>query len=228
MLSKVDVWNHEHYVYSAAWDIMKIWMIFHLKKFKSILKERINLNWVKISLTTDDYPNNINRKSPDYFSLRDDTSHRIEIVWAIFGCGYIFINLYTGKLDFNSFKFRPDILFFTPIIILVIFIWVKYYNFVKKRPFVMLEDDQLVIAQNSKSTYNIQKIPYSNIEKIEVDTPGSSIISIISSSTFYIKLKNRKNEKSVHGLKDWDGFFKAVKRKRVDAYFTSSNEVISK
>lgn len=39
-LSQVDVWEHEHHIYSASWEVLKIWKIFHLKKFKEILDEK--------------------------------------------------------------------------------------------------------------------------------------------------------------------------------------------
>jgi len=39
-LSQVDVWEDKHYIHSASWETIKIWKIFHLKKFKEILDEK--------------------------------------------------------------------------------------------------------------------------------------------------------------------------------------------
>ena len=39
-LSQVDVWEDKHYIHSASWETIKIWKIFHLKKFKNILDEK--------------------------------------------------------------------------------------------------------------------------------------------------------------------------------------------
>ena len=105
---------------------------------------------------------------------------------------------------------------------LVIFIWIKIYNSIKERSFVMLSDNSLIIGQYTKSKYNIQKIPYSNIEKIEIDTPRNNTISnMLNGTSFYIILKNKKDEKEIQWLKNWNEFIEALKKKWIDADYVS-------
>lgn len=40
-LSEADKWKQWHQIYSITWDTIEIWKIFHLKKFKELIKEKI-------------------------------------------------------------------------------------------------------------------------------------------------------------------------------------------
>lgn len=222
-LSKENIWNH--CISSVSWSQMQIWKMFHFNKFKSILKDKIDWKSVNISTSTNDYLGYVDKNSSDYFPLIGSKAMRIEIILAIIGFGYIFSELYMKDFDFKSFKLWPDIYIFIPIIILLIFIWVKLYNSANKRSFVMVWEDSLIIWEYYKSNYNVHKIPYSNIKWIEIDLPWK-FLSNLSGISFYIKLKNKKEEKDVSWLRNWNSFIEALKRKWIAvSYVQDDNEL---
>ena len=222
-LSQENVWNH--YISSGLWKKIQIWKIFHFNKFKSILKDKIDWKSVNISTSTNDYLGYIDKKSSDYFPLIGGKSIWVEIILGIIWLGYIFTELYMKEFDFKSFKLWPDIYLFIPIIILLIFVWVKLYNSISNRPFVMLWEDSLILWEYYKSKYNVQKIPYSNIKRIEIDLPWK-LISNLSGTSFYIKIKNKKEEKVVLWLRDWNAFIEALKRKWIEASYAQDDNAI--
>lgn len=218
-LSKQSIWNH--YVSSSSWKIIKIWKIFHFNKFKNILKDKIDWKSVNLSSFSNDYLEYVDKTSSDYFPLISGKSIRVEVISGIICLGYIFTELYMKDFDFKSFELGAEMYLFIPIIILLIFILVKLYNSISKRPFVMVWEDSLIIWEYYKSKYNVQKIPYSNIEWIKIDLAwGLSL----SGTPFYIKLKNKKEEKEVLWLKDWNAFFQALNRKWINADFVQNDK----
>lgn len=218
-LSQENVWNH--YISSSLWKKIQIWKIFHFNKFKSILKDKIDWKSVNISTSTNDYLEYIDKNSPDYFPLIGGQKIRIEIILGIISLGYIFTELYIKEFDFKSFKLWPDIFFFTPIILLLIFVGVKLYNSINKRPFLMVWEDSLIVWEYHKLKYNVQKIPYSNIKWVEI-----GLLNIHYGLSCYITLKNKQEEKEIQWLKDWKAFIEALKRKWIDVNYIQNDSTI--
>lgn len=218
-LSKENIWNH--CISSVSWSQIQIWKIFHFNKFKSILKDKIDWESVNVSTSTNYYTEYVDKNSPNYFPLMSGKAIWIEIILAIIGFGYIFSELYMKNFDFKSFKLWSDIYLFIPIIILLIFIWVKLYNSIHKKSFAMLWNDSLIIWEYKQSKYNVHKISYLNIEKIEI------VILSENDSCFYIKLKNQQLKEAFYWLKDWNAFMNALKMKGINAHFVSSDKMIT-
>ena len=131
---------------------------------------------------------------------------------------------YMKNFDFKSFKLWPDIYLFIPIIILLIFIWVKLYNSVNKRPFVMSWEDALIIWEYYRSKYNVQKIPYSNIKWVEIDSHWNTLYNGFSC---YITLKSKQEEKEIQWLRDWKAFIEALKRKWINANYVQDDAIVN-
>ena len=80
----------------------------------------------------------------------------------------------------------------------------------------MLSDKSLIIAQNTEWKYKIQKIPYANIESIEINVPWNIISRVFIGVCAYIILKGKDIEEEINRLKDWKAFQEALKRKWID------------
>ena len=218
MLSQENIWKHQ--ICASSWEEIKFWKIFHFKQFKSILKDKTEGKDINMSSDTNDYIKYIDKTSSNYFTLTSNKSLFYEITTCIIFCVYLIVYSIKEWWNFSKIIVWPNMII--PIAILVIFIWIKIYNSIKERPFVMLSDNSIIIGQYTKSKYNIQKIPYSNIEKIEVDTPRNNTISnMLNGTSFYIILKNKKDEKEIQWLKNWNEFIEALKKKWIDADYVS-------
>jgi hypothetical protein len=212
-LSKEDIWNH--CIWTTSWEKMEFWKIFYFGKFKDILKEKIKWKNINISSEISNYIKYADKTSPDYFPLSHSTFDlcvRFLIYWFL--VYYIFrlmIDI-VWNISLDSITVWQYMIFLIPILALSVFVW---YNQTKKRPFVMLNDKSLIIAQNADWKYKIQKIPYANIEKIEIYIPWNIIFRIFVGICAYITLKGKDTEKEII-LKDWEAFQEALKRKWID------------
>jgi len=213
-LSKEDIWNH--CICATSWEKIGFWKIFHFGKFKDILKGKLKWKNINISSEISNYIKYIDKTSPDYFPLNYSTFDlciRFLIYWFLIYYIVILMIDIVWNISLDSITFWRYIIFLIPIITLSVFTW---YNQTKKRSFVMLSDKSLIIAQNTEWKYKIQKIPYANIEKIEINVPWNIISRVFVGVCAYIALKGKDIEKEINWLKDWNIFQEALKRKWID------------
>lgn len=90
--------------------------------------------------------------------------------------------------------------------------------------FIRLAEESLFISKNHLGEKNILTIKYSDIMWIEV-----VILSENSENDgcCYIKLKDQKFKEAFYGIQDCHAFVDALKSKWINAYFVSSDEIIS-
>lgn len=214
-LSKEDVWNH--CICATSWKKMEFWKIFHLKNFKDTLKEKLEWKNINISSEISDYTKYVDKTSSDYFPLSYSKLILFEILVDVVLCiWFIVYYIFWLRIDLDSITFWQYIFFLIPIVALSVFAWARIYNHTRKRPFVMLSDKSLIIAQNTEWKYKIQKIPYANIESIEINVPWNIISRVFIGVCAYIILKGKDIEEEINWLKDWKAFQEALKRKWID------------
>ena len=85
----------------------------------------------------------------------------------------------------------------------------------------MVWEDSLIVWEYHKLKYNVQKIPYSNIKRAEID-----LSSTHDGLSCYITLKNKQEEKEIQWLKDWKAFIESLKRKWIDADHIQNDSAI--
>ena len=91
----------------------------------------------------------------------------------------------------------------------------------------MLSNKHLIVGQNYEWKYNIQKIPYSHIKKVEIETPWTNIVSnLLDGIPFYITFKDKQNKKEIHWLKNWQTFKEALEKKWINTFFISPDNII--
>lgn len=150
-LSQADIWEDKHYIYSTSWEVLKIWKIFHLKKFKENLDEKKYLM----------------------------ASH-------------------TENININDWN-----------------------TFLSDEWFIKLDNEKMFISKHHDGKYETLNIKYQDIEGIEI------VIVEENNTCIYIKLKNQKLKEAIYWIKDWNSFMNAIKMKWINAYFVSSDEIIS-
>lgn len=216
-LSKKNIWNHS--ISATLWKKIEFWKIFYFGKFKDTLKGR--LKWKNINISLDsDYIKYVDKTSSDYFSLRYGKLVLFGIRFDTILCiWFIVYYIFRFRINLDNTTVGKYIIFLIPIFALTVFVWFRIYNYIKKRPFVMLGDTSLIVAQNFGLKYNIQKIPYSNIENIDIHIPWNIPSRVFVGICAYITLKDKDIEKEISWLKDWKAFQEALKRKWIDVKY---------